>query len=252
MWSKDTLLSVCCLGYRQAPYIRDCITTIWQDSWPHLEIVAMDDGSKDGRLEILKELQRQSPCPFTVLGQENTGDVPANFNRLLQAAHGDFVLFTALDDMQIPGALEARMQRLLANRQRVFAAHTKAFVLEDNKKLRPEVMLFPDSPDHPTSMRELGPTQACSIPFQGAVLRRSAVEALNGFSADMLGGGCFLRTTLILHILAHPTLTFSLIDEPGFICRRRGAHLAQKDEGKLELTIQYRDRHSSPRSRLPC
>lgn len=241
MPGKDTLLSVCCLGYRDAPYIRDCITTIWQDSWPNIEIVAMDDGSKDGSLEILKELEGESPCPFTVLEQENTGNVPANFNRLLKAAHGDFVLFTALDDMQIPGALEARMERLLANEHSVFAAHTKAFVLEDNKKLQPRILFFTDSSKATAPMPELEPAQVYSFPIQSAVFRRSALGAINGFSGTMLGSDCFPRTTLIFHIFAHPTFTFSLIDAPGFICRRHRKNSPKKVEGKMDLTIQYKD-----------
>ena len=237
MSSNGRLLSVCCLGYRDAPYIRDCITTIWQDSWPNIEIVAMDDGSEDGSLEILKELQGESPCPFTVLEQENTGNVPANFNRLLKAAHGDFVLFTALDDMQIPGALEARMERLLANGHRLFAAHTKAFVLEDNKKLLPTVMLLTDSSGEAPDMLELDPAAAYSFSIQGAVFRRRAVEAVNGFSGARIGAGFFLRATLILHILAHETLAFSLIDEPGFICRRHRSDLSKKVEHNPDHSV---------------
>lgn len=242
MPGKDKLLSVCCLGYRHAPYIRDCITSIWQDSWPHIEIVAMDDGSRDGSVEMLKELQSQSPCPFTVLEQENSGNVPANFNRLFKASHGDFVLFTSLDDMQIPGALEARMERLLEDGRRVFAAHTKAFALEEDKKLRPEeTPLAGKSPDA-AGLLELERTLFHSFYIQGAVFRRDAVEAVKGFSETMIGDDIVLRTKLLFHILAHPELTFSLIHEPGFIYRRHAGNISRNVMRQLEIVFQYWDR----------
>lgn len=242
MPGNDRLLSVCCLGYRHAPFIRDCITNVWQDGWSEIEIVAMDDGSNDGSVEMLKQLQAESPCPFIVLEQANTGNVPANFNRLFKASHGDFILFTSLDDMQIPGALKARMERLLENENRMFAAHTKAFAMEEGKRLTPEETplagKFPDA----AAILEMERTQLHSFYIQGAVFRRSAVQAVNGFSENMIGDDIVLRTKILFHLRAHPELTFSLIDEPGFIYRRHAGNVSANVMRQLELAFQYCDR----------
>ena len=233
------LLSVCCLGYRHAPYIRECIGSLWEGGWPGLEIVAMDDGSGDGSTGILRELQAESPCPFTVLEQENTGNVPGNFNRLFQASRGDFVLFTSLDDMQVGGALKARMERLLADENCVFAAHTRALALEEGAGLRPEnTPLAGKNPDA-AAVLELERTKFHSFFIQGAVFRRSAVEAVHAFNPNMLGDDIVLRTKLLFHILAHPGLGFALIHEPGFIYRRHAGNISRNVLRQVELAFQY-------------
>lgn len=248
MPGNENLLSVCCLGYRHAPFIRDCVTSIWQDPWPEKEIVAMDDGSGDGSVEILKELKKESPCPFTIIEQENSGNVPANFNKIFKASRGDFVLFTSLDDMQIPGALEARMDRLLEDGTRVFSAHTKGFALE-GRALRPETTpmdLLRGSDDDAktlaTKALELERTQFHSFYIQGAVFRRDVVQAVHGFSENMIGDDIVLRTKLFFHLLAHPELSFSLIGEPGFVYRRHPGNVSQNVMRQLRLALQYCDK----------
>lgn len=243
MPGKDKLLSICALGYRHAPFIRDCVRRVWEDPYPAKEIVAMDDGSKDGSVELLKELQAESPCPFTVLEQENSGNVPANFNKLLKAARGDYILFTSLDDMQIPGALEARMERLLADEKCAFAAHTRGFTIAGNsRELMPETTPASGLAPDPRLFLELERTQFHSFYIQGAVFRRDLVEAVQSFSEAMIGDDIVLRTKIFFHLLKHPELTFSLIEEPGFIYRRHPGNVSQDVLRQLKLAFQYCDR----------
>lgn len=238
----NELLSVCCLGYRHAMYIKDCIMTIWQDSWPIKEIIAMDDGSGDGSVEALRQLQAESPCPFTVLEQEHTGNIPANFNRLFREARGDFVLFTSLDDMQLPQALEVRMERLLANDKCAFAVHAKGFAMETSRRLSPEITPIAGMDPAAAKALELERTQLHSFYIQGAVFRRSVIEAVHGFSENMIGDDIVLRTKIFFHLLAHPELSFSIIDEPGFIYRRHHGNVSRNVMRQIELALQYFDK----------
>lgn len=237
----NKLLSICCLGYRHAPFIKDCITTIWQDSWPEKEIIAMDDGSADGSVEILKELQRESPCPFTVLEQKNTGNVPENFNRLFRASKGEAVVFTSLDDMQIPGALEARMKSLLVDDNCVFAAHTGGFVIE-GEKLKPEETPLAGKYPSVDGILETERTQLHSFYIQGAAFRRGALQSVGGFSGNMLGDDIVLRTKILFWMQAHPEKTFALIHEPGFIYRRHAGNISSNVMRQLKIGFEYCDR----------
>lgn len=243
MPGNKKLLSICCLGYRHAPFIKDCVRKILEDPYPHKEIVAMDDGSNDGSVEILKELQAGSPCPFTVLEQENCGNVPANFNKLFKAAKGDFILFTSLDDMQVPGALQARMDKMLANDKCVFAAHTKGFTIDGNgRDARSEITPAASFPPDARLLLELERTQFHSFYIQGAIFRRDLIEAVHGFNENMIGDDIVLRTKIFFHILAHPELNFSLINEPGFIYRRHSGNVSQNVMRQIQLAFQYYDK----------
>lgn len=249
----NKLLSICCLGYRHALFIRDCITTIWQDPWPEKEIIAMDDGSGDGSVELLKKLQIESPCPFTVFEQENTGNVPENFNRLFKASKGEAVVFTSLDDMQIPGSLEARMERLLMDGNCAFAAHTMGFAIE-GEKLKPEKTPLAGKCPSVDGILEMERTQLHSFYIQGAAFRREAVQAVGGFSSNMLGDDIVLRTKILFWLQAHPQKTFALLDEPGFIYRRHAGNVSANVMRQLKIGFEYCDRfwHGNYPEMLKC
>ena len=93
------LLSICCLGYNHAPFIEANIRAIWDSGCKDIEIIAVDDGSKDNSGEILKKLQTQSPVPMKVILQENTGNIAHNFNVAWHEAKGKYITFMALDDV---------------------------------------------------------------------------------------------------------------------------------------------------------
>ena len=250
--SGNKLLSVCCLGYRHAPYIRDCIKSLWNGGYPEIEIIAMDDGSNDGSVEILKELQATSPCPFTILYQENTGNIPANFNKLFMASRGDFVLFTALDDQQLPNILAERMQRLLNDDSLAFCAHTKLFILDGVNKLRPDKTMACGLQADPKLFLEIEREKLGCFYIQGAIFRREIVAAVGCFTPNLLGDDIVLRTKIFFYLLAHPNLTFALLDEPGFIYRWHEGNVHRKFKRQIELVLQYYDKFWSdyPFSRM--
>lgn len=241
MAGNDRLLSICCLGYRHAPFIRDCISSIWQDDWPEKEIIAMDDGSGDGSVEVLQELASQSPCPFTVLEQDNTGNVPANFNKLFKSSRGRFVLFTSLDDMQLNGAITARMERLLADDSCAFAAHTQGLALKGDR-MAPERTPLSGLQPSAADILAMERSQLHSFYIQGAVFRREPLEAVGCFSENMLGDDIVLRTKILLWIQANSGKHFALIDEPGFIYRRHDGNLSRNTLRQLKLVCQYYER----------
>ena len=47
------LISFCCLSYNHENYIEQCIRSIWNQNYKNIEILALDDGSKDNSVSIL-------------------------------------------------------------------------------------------------------------------------------------------------------------------------------------------------------
>ncbi len=79
-------------------------------SW---EIVAVNDGSPDRSLEILREYEKKAAemgIEFRTLSFEN-GGVGLCRNRCLEAARGDAVLFLDADDLLVPEALSEAMKK---------------------------------------------------------------------------------------------------------------------------------------------
>lgn len=92
----DKLVSVIIPAYNVEKYIKQCVNSVINQTYKHLEIIIINDGSKDRTLEIAKEL-RSSDGRISVIDQENKG-LPAARNTGLKICKGDYIFFLDSDD----------------------------------------------------------------------------------------------------------------------------------------------------------
>ena len=83
--------------YNAESYLRICLDSILQQSLEEIEILAVDDGSKDHSAKILREYEKKYPDKIHVIYQENQGQSAAR-NHALAMASGEFVAFVDSDD----------------------------------------------------------------------------------------------------------------------------------------------------------
>ena len=97
-------ISIIIPSYNQEKYIEECFFSILCQSFPDFEIIAVDDGSTDSTLSILRRYERED-SRVRVFEELNKGAGAArNFG--LSLAKGDYVLFMDSDDFLIEDALE--------------------------------------------------------------------------------------------------------------------------------------------------
>ena len=82
--------------YNAAQYLEECLLSISQQSFTDFEILAVNDGSSDRSLEILKKYQEKEPR-LKVFSQVNKG-VSAARNVGIEKAQGDYLTFVDADD----------------------------------------------------------------------------------------------------------------------------------------------------------
>lgn len=90
--------------YNAEEYLEECLLSIGQQTFGDFEILAINDGSKDRSLEILKKHQEKEPR-LHILSQENKG-VSAARNLGVEYAKGEFITFIDADDWLHPETLE--------------------------------------------------------------------------------------------------------------------------------------------------
>lgn len=237
---NSPLCSICCVGYRHNEFLEDCVRSIWNNDYPNIEIVALDDGSNDGSVEKLERLARESPCPFRVIAQDNSGNVPANFNRVFRASKGEFVLFISLDDMLLPDSISGKMKILVQNSKIAFAVNTVYLKLMEDGQLKP-IRPFPERIFNADveGMLALERDFLHSFFIQNAIFRRDIVEKVGAFNENMLGDDIVLRTKVLLYMKRKPELVFSLIDASGFVYRMHAENLNKKGIRQIELVLQW-------------
>ena len=90
-----------------------CLGSITNQTYPHLEIIVVDDGSTDRSLEIIRKFA-QCDDRIRPIFQEN-GGVSAARNAGLDAATGSFVSFVDADDWLEPWSMELIVNEAVMN-----------------------------------------------------------------------------------------------------------------------------------------
>ena len=102
--SNQPLISVVIPVYNAEKYIAETINSILSQTHTNLEIVAVDDGSKDSSVELLKTFGEK----VRVIEQSNSGPAAAR-NRGVQEARGEWIAFIDSDDIWLPEKLEKQL-----------------------------------------------------------------------------------------------------------------------------------------------
>ena len=123
------LVSVMMPSYNHAKYIREAVESIFAETYRPLELIVVDDASTDDSPEILRELKKDAPIPFTLeILDENQGP-PKVLNRCLELARGEFISLCASDDMHIPGGME-KLVALLLGDEKIQVAYGNGWIME--------------------------------------------------------------------------------------------------------------------------
>ena len=93
----DKLITVIIPCYNIEKYIEKCIESIEKQTYKNLEIIAVDDGSKDTTVEKLHKMQEKYPNLQVYQNSENKGAAYSR-NFAIQKAKGKYIGFVDSDD----------------------------------------------------------------------------------------------------------------------------------------------------------
>lgn len=95
---NNKLISVIVTCYNHESYIRDCLESIFKQSYRNLELLVFDDGSTDGSLNIIKSVLATSPFKNARCYSNINQGVVVTRNKALELISGDYFLFIDSDD----------------------------------------------------------------------------------------------------------------------------------------------------------
>lgn len=90
--------------YNAERYLAECLGSLARQTFRDFEVIAVNDGSTDGSLALLRRMERQYSF-LRVIDQEN-GGVSAARNNGMAAARGEYLGFVDADDYVAPQYLE--------------------------------------------------------------------------------------------------------------------------------------------------
>lgn len=92
----DSKISIIVPVYNTEKYLKQCLDSLIGQTYSNLEIIIVNDGSKDNSENIISDYEKKD-CRVKVIKQENLG-LSAARNSGLECAAGEYVLFVDSDD----------------------------------------------------------------------------------------------------------------------------------------------------------
>lgn len=102
---KD-LVSVIVTCYNHGPYIAQCLSSIFEQTYRNIELLVINDGSIDDSGEVIEQNIMQSPFEHTEYQVQENAGICVTRNRGLEWAQGTFLLFVDSDNYLDPDFIE--------------------------------------------------------------------------------------------------------------------------------------------------
>jgi glycosyltransferase involved in cell wall biosynthesis len=170
-----TLISVVMPCYNAAPYVEEAIACVLGQSFPHVELIVVNDGSTDGSTEIIQRLASENPDRITILYQSRVGPFAAR-NHGLMHARGNFIAFLDADDYWALDALDQLHDALnAAQADLAYCGWQNVGVAATDP--RPQI-----PPEYPEKDRATSFLKNCPWPIIAQLIRRQLIDDMRGFS----------------------------------------------------------------------
>ena len=241
--NKENLLSICCLGYNHGKFAADNLKAIWNSDYKDIEIIVVDDGSKDDSRKILSDLAKDSPFPIKLILQENTGNIGRNFNNAIKEAHGEFISFIALDDMLISEKISMCIELLKKDKKLGFVAPTVILPVDENGNTKLDAIkegtLSQKENVTLETLLEMEYDEFGSFYIQGVFFRKEIIDAVGGFDEDIIGDDIVLRTKVFNYMIKQKEYTFKLLSEPTCRYRRHSNNISACGVRQVQIVSEY-------------
>jgi glycosyltransferase involved in cell wall biosynthesis len=127
------LVSIVLCVYNAGDYLRPAVLSIVNQTYRNLEIIIIDDGSTDGCLDTIKDLQADRR--LRVVRQANATR-PVALNRALDLVQGEFYAIQDADDISEPTRIQRQVE-LMSSRPGVAAVFCGYYFLVGGKATAP-------------------------------------------------------------------------------------------------------------------
>jgi len=132
---ENSLVSVIIPAYNHEKYIHETIESIINQTYRNIELIILDDGSKDSTWDKIQEIKDKCEKRFARIHfetKENEGTCKT-LNKLIYLAKGEFIYLIASDDIAKPDAIELEVKFLSKNKDYALCVGDNEYIDVESK-----------------------------------------------------------------------------------------------------------------------
>ena len=231
--STGPLVSAVIPAYNAERFISDAIESVFAQTYPHIEVVVVDDGSTDGTSDVLAPYE--SASRVRVFRQANAGPAAAR-NRGIEESKGKYIAFLDADDLWVPTKTEKQVG-LFRQSPELGLVYSlgQGQLLDDTGRwiedARSRWLWADRTYRRGPVFREIVSTLFILLP--SVIVPKGVLEEVGGFSSD-------LQTAEDRHLYARIAHDYAIdyVPEPLVIIRRHGANISW-DPAREPQTLDF-------------
>jgi GT2 family glycosyltransferase len=184
-YSDYPQVSIIVLNYNGRDYLRNCLRSIQQLTYPFIEVIVVDNGSTDGSVDLVK---REAPFAILLINERNLGFSGGN-NRGIKVAKGKYILLVNNDVILTPESV-SELVKVMEQDPSIGMAASKSLLM-DNPRIVERVCSFltPIGLLHHFGMftEDKGFDQVIEVfsPIAASLmLRKDVIESVGGFDEE--------------------------------------------------------------------
>lgn len=234
MTDSQPLVSIIIPCYNHERYVQDCIQSVIDQTYSNIELIIIDDGSKDNSVQLIEGLIKECQSRFTRFefrSRPNKG-LSATLNEALEWVQGKYVACIASDDMLMEDKTEIQVAYLESHPDTVAVFGNVELIDNDNKPVG-------------SIKSQSGPRSFKSMMLEGTrisaptqMIRTDAIRKTGGYKENLLIEDAYMWLKLSeignLYVLNN---TFALY-------RRHDSNLSSSFEkmqrGRLEFIKEFK------------
>lgn len=124
------LVSVIIVNWNGKHFLKECLTSLYNQNYKNIEVVFVDNNSKDGSVEYVK---RSFPKTKIIVNKENLGFAEANSVGYKETT-GTYVLFLN-NDTRVRKNFILELVKVLEKNKKIAGAQSKILLMDDPTKL---------------------------------------------------------------------------------------------------------------------
>jgi len=129
----SSLVSIITPSYNSSKFIKDCVASVFSQTYKNWEMIIVDDCSKDNSKEIISELSTKDKRIKPIFLEKNVGAAEAR-NAAIRQSKGKYVAFLDSDDLWNPKKLEKQLSFMYEN-EIAFSYTNYQFMSENGEDL---------------------------------------------------------------------------------------------------------------------
>lgn len=176
------LVTVIIASYNHARYIEASITSVINQTYKNIELLVIDDGSKDDSPAVLKRLQEQ--YGFDLRFQANQG-LARTLNDAIARAKGNLIVPFGSDDIMLPHRIATQVEYMNGKPEVGICSANIETIDQDGKVMGAREQRNRNLPFRRLDFDDLFLDRKPGPMAATLMLRREALEKVGGFNADI-------------------------------------------------------------------